>query len=757
MNKALLPSLALLAVCAASVFAGGKKDVASEAGSREIQQNIEAAKGELDRQGRSIAVLKPQSENLDTGDTWLPSYVQGILIDNFSKYSGMNVPDRQHIDTIIEEGETGYYGNEEELLRAGKTVNVTYFLAGTLIKVSTTEYSLQLAVSDAVTGNRAASSTKNAAPAQLRDGAALNLATADLLKGLGVRLTPDAEKALAQPLSIQTAESQVALAKSNAAATEFERIQYAYEAAAIDPNLKEASQRLSTYQEAMFEIPAFTVPAFAAPTFTLPEIKPVSTGNIGADARDELARYRANKAAIEEQQRNLLLQRQDILDQWQDFLRRLDDQRQPLRSQEQQLFQRQQELVAMLREAEAFYTEHPPFRIFYDPEVERRGINYENATTTLLFEIASEPISVDALKDVLNALRNLNKSFTAVNQAYEDVNTVIAARFNQVEAAMSAVSAALSTVNSAGMQYDVAAVSADWTVPPGTTVDGTALRTDWPTDYLRTFTVAVSLLDDTGTVIGRSEVSLTNNISWNGPLKPETAFAWCAFDNVKIDDITDTLTVRIDRVNDRDVTSAAATGYIAIAADGARTVAIGKRTGARESWRKYWSDTNRLNSFGAAIGTTGGIVTPAFLVSAKITFSPFSYSFFEAGSDFGLVPGEWDIQGIEYLSIAPYLHFNLFIGEAQGGVYAGIGGGASFSRYTYPSESQLDPVTMNTWVVDANAGLLLGFSHSFIDLRWTIKTNFKGIDNRFTLGYTYRFGYLAPRFGGDPANLTNRR
>ena len=756
MKKPLVLAFALLTVY--PVFAGGQKAAAPESKHAAAPQNNETAKGDLDQQGLSIGVLKPQGENLG-GDAWLPSYVQGILIANFSKYSGMNVPDRQNIDAIIEESETSYYGNEEELLRLGQTIKVSYFLTGILSKVSTTQdYSLQLAVTDALTGNQAASSIINAAPEQLLDGTALNLATIELLTQLGAQLTAEAQLALSQPMSVQTAESQTALAKANTARTEFERMQYIYEAAAIDPNLKEAAERLAAYKAALFEIPPFNTTAFTAPTFRLPAIKPVNTGNTASDARNELALYQANQTAIKEQQQTLLQQREELLAQWRDFLRLLDEQHRPIRAQEQALLLRQGELVDLLQQAEAFYAEHPPFRILYNPTAEQYGlIDSKNATLNLRFQIASEPTNIEALFDVVNALLNLNKSFTAVNKAFEDTNTVMAARFSQAQAAMNALENALSATNSAGERYDVAPIFADWTLPPGDKVNGTELTITWPVNYPCSFTITASLLNDAGNTIGRGSASLANEVEWNGPLEPETASAWCEFNNVNINDITDTLTVRIDTVNGRDAETAAMTGYIAIDADGARTPVIGRQVAARWPWRTYWSNPAYFNSLGLAIGTTGNLVSPAFLVSAKLTFSLFAHTFFEAGSDFGLAHGEWDVKGVQYLSIAPYLHVNAFQAQPPLGIYVGIGGGANLSRYTYPSESRIDPVTVNTWVLDVAAGLLCMFTHSVIDIRWTLKTNFKGVDSRFTLGYSYRFGYVATRYGGEPAHLTKQR
>jgi hypothetical protein len=301
-------------------------------------------------------------------------------------------------------------------------------------------------------------------------------------------------------------------------------------------------------------------------------------------------------------------------------------------------------------------------------------------------------------------------------------------------------------------------------------------------DYPRTFNLTVCLLnvrgEDKSDVIERASLSLTNDISWNGPLQPESASVRGSFNNVKIEDLPEEgfLTIWIEAVNGIDAETAAVNGYIETIPDGTRTAAVGRQMAVRKSSRTYWSDPKRFNSLGVAVGTAGSnvtppvwvgngrslISTPLFLVSARATLSPFRHFFFDAGSDFGLLHGDLDIQDVKYLSIAPYLHLNAFWDNAftRGDVfhmYIGIGGGGSFSQYTYPSESGIDPVTVNTGVFDFNIGFLWMFAQSAIDLRWMLKTNFKGLDYRVTLGYAYRFGYFAPRYGGKPADLTNRR
>jgi hypothetical protein len=734
MKKSLLLAFTLLAVCAAA-FANGEKK-AGAAGGPAGQKSITINKPEL--------VGFPQA-----GASDLPGYIQGILNHTFVNYSGMSVVN---------------WGDVTD-----------HFLVARIEK-HPARYSIRLTVQKGV-GNSVediASAIQYASTLdQLMYGAALNLATRDLFtnSNLGVKLTAEARKALAKPVDTKYAEGQAALARASAAPeASFRREQNANVAEDLGASLAKAGLRLSDSSGERFELPEFSAAQFAALTFTPPTIRAFSTSATGADLQADLNRYRAaqaaSKAAIEEQQQYLLRQREDILDQWQNFLGEIEKRRQFLRGEEEKLFQAQAALEAQLREGEADYRASPPFRILYNPEP-KVAADLERGTADLGYQIAAEPTNLRALKVRVDNLLALNKSFANVNKAYEEVNTAMAGRLAQVEDAMNAVKDAMERANAAGRAlgqgYKVTPVSADWTVPPGKAVHGAALKTSWPVDYPRTFELTVCLLNVRGEneadVIKRASLSLTNDISWNGVFQPESASARGSFNNLKIEDLPEEgfLTIWIEAVNGIDAETAAVKGYIETIPDGARTAVVGRRIAARKSSREYWSDTKRLNSLGVAVGTTAGVVTPALLVSAKLTFSPFSRSFFEAGSDVGLIHGEKDIRDVEYLSIAPYLHLNAFGGVNVFHTYIGIGGGVSFSRYTYPSESGVDPVTVITPVFDFNAGFLWAFSHSVIDFRYTIKTNFEGTDQRFTLGYAYRFGYFAPRFGGKPADLTNRR
>ncbi|MDR1257119.1 MAG: hypothetical protein LBJ86_05175 [Spirochaetaceae bacterium] len=734
MNKALLLALGLLAVCAAA-FAGGEKDAAQSA----------VPKTGLEK---GIAIMLPETAGFtQEGDFYLPDYVRNVLTNTFVKYSGM---------TVNNEGDTRDYYLEVHVQRH-----------------SPTRYSLSMEVKTTGVGDVLAASRQSASSLNdLMYGRPLNLAAKDLLTspGLGVNLTAADRKQLDEYVDSKYLESVATLVKTPESS--FGKEQNANVAEDLGASLANAGLQLSDSSSKPFELPEFNTPQFTAVTFRPPAIRAFSTSApTGAALQADLAAYRTaqaeSKAAIEEQQKYLIGQRADILDQWQNFLGEIDKRREFLRGEEKKLFEARRALETQLREGEAYYRDAPPFRILYTPEPTVVA-DLERGTANFGYRIAAEPTSVRALKVRIDNLFALNKSFANVNKAFEDVNTAIDERFPLVEAAMAAVKDAMERANAAGSALGqgykvdpVSTTSADWRIPPGSAVNGTAPRTSWPVDYPRQFTLTVCLLSvsgDEANVIERGTLTLDSDFSWNGPLKPESASARGTFDNVKIDDIPEegSLAIWIEKVNGKDAETAALEGYIEIIPDGRRTAAVSRQAAARESRRRFWSDTRRLNSLGVAAGTTGGLRTPLFLASAKLTFSPLPYMFLEAGSDFGLLHGERSVKGVEYLSIAPYLHLNALGAGRTAGVYIGIGGGASFSQYSYPSESRINPVTVFTPVFDFNLGLLFFPPHSVIDVRWTIKKGSKELDHRFTLGYAYRFGYQASRYGGKPADLTNR-
>jgi hypothetical protein len=345
----------------------------------------------------------------------------------------------------------------------------------------------------------------------------------------------------------------------------------------------------------------------------------------------------------------------------------IDKRYQLVHEEELKLTQVQADLEAELREGEADYKASSPFRILYDPEPETM-VDLASATANMRFQIAVEPTSLKALKVRLDNLAKLNKSFVSIYKAYEDLNKVMNTRFAQVADAMNAVKDAMAKANTAGSSYGAAVVSVssrEWNVPPGKTVSGTVRKTSWSVDYPRSFNLTVSLLvvrdENDANIIEHKSLSLVSDISQNGLLKPDSAFFRGSFKTVNIAGIGESgvPVVRVETVNGIDANTAMLKDCIEIIRDGARTASVVKWAAAREArreswqntltvWRNYFSDNNHFTSLGVAVGTTfpyppSSFITPAVLVSPKLTFSPFSHFFLDSGADFGLAGSQlWD-------------------------------------------------------------------------------------------------------------------
>ncbi|GHU45751.1 hypothetical protein FACS1894190_17880 [Spirochaetia bacterium] len=84
--------------------------------------------------GTSLAVLVPTGNGLADDEKYLPTLVQGVFVGDLSNFSAMSVLDRQNLDKVLKETESGVYKNEAEYMQLGEVANVGYALTGTLQK-----------------------------------------------------------------------------------------------------------------------------------------------------------------------------------------------------------------------------------------------------------------------------------------------------------------------------------------------------------------------------------------------------------------------------------------------------------------------------------------------------------------------------------------------------------------------------------------------------------------------------------------------
>ncbi|MDR2694442.1 MAG: leucine-rich repeat protein [Chitinispirillales bacterium] len=301
--------------------------------------------------GIRVAVLEPVGKGLSAEEQWMLSLVQGSITGDFNKYSAMTVIDRQNLEKVLKEWEESMSGNYDEanLVKIGNLTSASHILSGSISKTANA-FMLELSVADVASGERKASySPTPISPIALENLSAIKAASADLLRQLGVELTGAAQGELRQAANTARIQAEAALARGIAAqrqGTSVAALSYFFQAAAFDSSLFEASKRSSV---------------MAAD---------ISSGNIGADVRNDIAWRKS----------------------W----------------------------VARLTETEATFhsiinTIDPPYTLFYAPDIKTGKINYQKESADL-----SIPINLSANLSWFNAM---NKALGAADAVLNGLNT----------------------------------------------------------------------------------------------------------------------------------------------------------------------------------------------------------------------------------------------------------------------------------------------------------------------------------------------
>ena len=196
-----------------------------------------------------LAILAPQVQG--EVPAYLPIYIQGLLNNNFNKYSAVNLIDRQNLERIITEQKIAASGSysDNDFVKIGNLTNAQYFLFGTIQKLSGNTYSLQLSVTDSSTGIRKANFMKDGSLTQLEgSGMLINEATLDILVQLGIELTEAGKQTLlAGNTSAVKAEAGLARGiTAQAGGSEVEALFNFTQAITFDPSRIEALSRLNT-------------------------------------------------------------------------------------------------------------------------------------------------------------------------------------------------------------------------------------------------------------------------------------------------------------------------------------------------------------------------------------------------------------------------------------------------------------------------------------------------------------------------------
>lgn len=210
--------------------------------------------------GLTLAVLLPRGraaggKDLPENEQWLLSFVQGNLTADFSRYSAMEIIDRQTISQVLEEQNLSLSqnsGDKNTIIKIGNITNAQFLLTGTLEKMNANDFSLQLSIVNAETAVIQASHVAAVSIAELRSLKPIREASIDLLKRMGVELTAEGVEAI-RSVALPEAQGAIALAQGIAAGDEnpVEKLIYLTNAVAFDSRQLEAIELLASTETDM--------------------------------------------------------------------------------------------------------------------------------------------------------------------------------------------------------------------------------------------------------------------------------------------------------------------------------------------------------------------------------------------------------------------------------------------------------------------------------------------------------------------------
>ena len=137
----------------------------------------------------------------------------------------------------------------------------------------------------------------------------------------------------------------------------------------------------------------------------------------------------------------------------------------------------------------------------------------------------------------------------------------------------------------------------------------------------------------------------------------------------------------------------------------------------------------RLWTLGASVGSS--FSRPLLMGTIHGTIAFVRYSFLELGVDLGIFSR---LQDESYFSVYPFAHYAFFLPFDKVALYAGAGISYIWGYTAYQDGS--DPDTSRIIAAD---GIIGANIMDFIDVSYTIRTNFRSVTNKFSVGFTYRF------------------
>jgi len=229
--------------------------------------------------GKSITILPPRGVGLEKDQAYLPDLVANELVGNFRSYSAMTLFDRVNNQKQYDELLSGFYADDDKAgLDLGHLASTDYMLMGDITKTSS-GYTLHLTVNRNSDKTTLATYSGTVSIAELDNLIGIRRASLELLQKMGVQITAQARTELTRAATSDQVNALTAMAQGIAAqrqGTEVAALTYFFQAAAFDASLVEAVSRTTVLSTN------------------------ISTGNIGANVRNDFAWNDSWKAKLTE-------------------------------------------------------------------------------------------------------------------------------------------------------------------------------------------------------------------------------------------------------------------------------------------------------------------------------------------------------------------------------------------------------------------------------------------------------------------------
>jgi hypothetical protein len=671
------------------------------------------------------------------------------LIDNFSKYSAMSVKrDSDFDDTPYRDLLSGYYDDYDETGGDRGYLTVTdYFMTGSITRSSSGYYfSLQVYSTAASTHSAGIWFAANCTYSDLSDLSIVNRASLDLLEQMGVKLTEKAHTELAGTAVANRVRGRTVMTEAVAAQRAGDEAKarfLLFHAVALDARLAEEAERLlSETGKQLTVLPIGTIPPPAlrplpqmqafVPTPERQVPPPAeTTGNAGNDA-----------------------------------------------SAAQQAYDLQRETERIRREVEAenvrIRAENERRKAEVDAENARRKAEVDTENTRRLAAVAAENEARDAhnretwvkaLADTERFYRNYLSTSVPFELVYEhrieqmpetqDIERgTISAKFNAalVPAGSEWARAIENDLNSLRLQLLDTGKAAAWGLANW---PRTPVTTPLPfVDRNERVTAVAELLNYSGEVL----ISQTFSLEWNlaaifsarglifSISEDDLSSKSVIFANMIINDITDTLQIRIAGINGEDAERVASQGRMQYSTDYQRwrlleqgrnrQVAQEETVDAKAAGRFLLNYILPVPHY-LGVGTT--FTTPLLTLSAYNRMllgrkQDIIRFYLDYGCDFGFLHGNADkIKDVFYYSFYPNAHIGagFYGGEEAGDAYLGIGGGYMFSTYIFDNKDTGNAITP---AIDFKIGARVVFVDVSYSMRFAMSDTYP-INHKVQVGF----------------------